>query len=856
MATVADLMVRIEANTQQLRNELRKGEQHLNGFEGRVNRSTLGASSAFDRLGASARATIAIMAGFGVGFGVAGIATGIAQVNAQFQDLYSGLKVATGSAQAADVAFDGLRQFAKETPFQLSEVVTAFVRLKNLGLDPGIESLRAYGDLASSFAGKSVMDFIEAVADAATGEFERLKEFGIKASSEGNKVSFTFRQMTTTVGKNAGEIERYLQDLARNNFGGAMAEKMDNLSGRTSNLKDRIDDLYVTIGQRGGIDVMAAALDTASASVDGLKNNLDAVATVIALVAAAAAGKFLGPMIASMGASAIATATATVQLLRFQAVLPAMAVSSRAAAVGLAAASVAAKGFSASVAFLGGPVGAAITVLAGGIYLLSRSQTDAQGAADLHREAMEQLNGVTGKGNEIAKTAAELTRDTAKARVEDARAANEQVLAATRLQMAQLKEQRGLLERSSPGSPLIEGVNAELTALSFELVAAKERVDDLESALIRLDTPGEIPPKPTGTGERDKDAEKEAEKIAKVIESLRFQQEQLTRTSREQAVFTALQQAGVDASHAQADAIRQAALAYYDANDAVESLAESIKAEDAARASIGNQIADLRLENQLLQVQGIEREKLRAILEAEAVARKGGIPLRDTERAQIEDLITANEKLKKAEEAAAEAARDARQFARDFGNVIASSFEDAVISGGKLSDVLKSLEQDIARIILRMAVTKPLENAIGSAFGSFDFGSMFGSLFSSAPTSGPGISYPAGSTFAKGGIMTGAGPMDLPMRAYASGGIANSPQLAMFGEGSMPEAYVPLPDGRSIPVTMQGGGENFTYAPVINVDARNSTLSAGEIKQIVDVATQRSVSTVRDLQRRKGNARI
>ena len=67
--------------------------------------------------------------------------------------------------------------------------------------------------------------------------------------------------------------------------------------------------------------------------------------------------------------------------------------------------------------------------------------------------------------------------------------------------------------------------------------------------------------------------------------------------------------------------------------------------------------------------------------------------------------------------------------------------------------------------------------------------------------------------FADGGVMTSAGPMAL--RTYASGGIANSPQLALFGEGSRPEAYVPLPDGRSIPVTMNGtgaGGDVFNIS--------------------------------------------
>ncbi len=50
--------------------------------------------------------------------------------------------------------------------------------------------------------------------------------------------------------------------------------------------------------------------------------------------------------------------------------------------------------------------------------------------------------------------------------------------------------------------------------------------------------------------------------------------------------------------------------------------------------------------------------------------------------------------------------------------------------------------------------------------------------------------------FANGGIMTSAGP--IPLNAYANGGIADSPQMALFGEGRTPEAYVPLPDGRRI----------------------------------------------------------
>lgn len=75
------------------------------------------------------------------------------------------------------------------------------------------------------------------------------------------------------------------------------------------------------------------------------------------------------------------------------------------------------------------------------------------------------------------------------------------------------------------------------------------------------------------------------------------------------------------------------------------------------------------------------------------------------------------------------------------------------------------------------------------------------------------------SLFADGGIMSSNGP--LPLRKYRNGGIADSPQFALFGEGDMSEAYVPLPDGRSIPVTMsvsgmQGGGANVAISIVVN----------------------------------------
>ncbi len=59
---------------------------------------------------------------------------------------------------------------------------------------------------------------------------------------------------------------------------------------------------------------------------------------------------------------------------------------------------------------------------------------------------------------------------------------------------------------------------------------------------------------------------------------------------------------------------------------------------------------------------------------------------------------------------------------------------------------------------------------------------------------------------ANGNIMTSHGPLKL--NKYANGGIAKEAQISIFGEGRTPEAYVPLPDGRTIPVTMNVDGLN------------------------------------------------
>ena len=170
----------------------------------------------------------------------------VVAVQREFDVLNSSLKTVTGSSAAAEREMAWLKDFAKETPFGLAQATQGFVKMKALGLDPTRAALTSFGNTASAM-GKDLNQMIEAVADASTGEFERLKEFGIKAKKEGDQVSLTFQGVTTTIQNSAAEITKYLENIGNTSFGGAMEERAKTLDGTIAALGDTWDELFRTV---------------------------------------------------------------------------------------------------------------------------------------------------------------------------------------------------------------------------------------------------------------------------------------------------------------------------------------------------------------------------------------------------------------------------------------------------------------------------------------------------------------------------------------------------------------------------------------------------------------------------------
>lgn len=230
----------------------------------------------FEKISSSALSSLG--AAFSVG-AVLSFGKAIIDTTAQFQKMEAVLTNTLGSNSAAKVAMDQIVEFASKTPFQVDELTGAFVKLANRGFTPTIREMTALGDLASS-TGKSFDQLAEATLDAMTGEFERLKEFGIKAKAEGDNVAFTFKGVTTEVEKTDEAIQSYILSLGETEgVSGSMAAISETVGGKISNLQDNFTQLQLTLGSSSS-GLIAGVLDLANAMTEKLVTSLGAVNTV------------------------------------------------------------------------------------------------------------------------------------------------------------------------------------------------------------------------------------------------------------------------------------------------------------------------------------------------------------------------------------------------------------------------------------------------------------------------------------------------------------------------------------------------------------------------------------------------
>ena len=258
-----DLLINVAVQNQQALGKL--GAQ-LNGLQ----KNSFGLGKAL-KLAAAGFAAI----------GAARLVGGLINTIRTFEDLQATLKTVQGSTEAAASAFDLIRKFTAGTTFQLAEVSQGFITLRNAGLNPTQKMMTDLGNIAAGM-GKRFDDVARAVFNATTGEFEMLKQLGIKVKVQGDKLEAQFRGTTIKLNNNAEEILGLLQKIGAEDFEGAIEERANTLSGAFSNFGDAIAETAMKLGEGGLKDELTAA-------ARGLTGFINENEQLIASI-----GKFLG----------------------------------------------------------------------------------------------------------------------------------------------------------------------------------------------------------------------------------------------------------------------------------------------------------------------------------------------------------------------------------------------------------------------------------------------------------------------------------------------------------------------------------------------------------------------------------
>lgn len=262
---VSEMYVEIGAKIDKL-------ETALNRMEGDIKNTGKRAESAsrdsFGKIGGIIAGAFSVQA-------IMGFTKQILAARGEFERFGAVLTNTLGSNSAAQAALSDITKFASQTPFAVNELTGAFVKLSNQGFRPTLTEMQKLGDIASS-TGKSFDQLAEAIIDAQVGEFERLKEFGIRAQKEGDRVKFTFKGVATEVAYTEQAMRAYILSLGDlQGVSGSMDAISQTLEGRISNLGDAWNSFLVTLGDSSAYKTAIQGLTNIITAVDESLKRMD-----------------------------------------------------------------------------------------------------------------------------------------------------------------------------------------------------------------------------------------------------------------------------------------------------------------------------------------------------------------------------------------------------------------------------------------------------------------------------------------------------------------------------------------------------------------------------------------------------
>lgn len=249
MATVASILIKIGANSSELRKELANTKKEL---ETNLGSATMTASNI----------AVAGIAGIAASLGALGVKA--VQAAGSFQQTQAAMTNMLGSAERAQSLLSDLQSFAAKTPFEFNDVAAATQKFLAFGFtaEQVIPTLTAVGDAAAGVGlGKEGVDRVTlalgqmaAKAKVQSDEMLQLTEAGIPAwQMLADKIGVSVPQAMDMVSKGAVDAQTGLQALVggmEEKFGGMMEQQSSTITGTWSNMMDGLSQTAIAVGQQ------------------------------------------------------------------------------------------------------------------------------------------------------------------------------------------------------------------------------------------------------------------------------------------------------------------------------------------------------------------------------------------------------------------------------------------------------------------------------------------------------------------------------------------------------------------------------------------------------------------------------
>lgn len=249
MATVASILIKIGANSSELRKELANTKKELE--------TNLGSAAM-----TASNIAVAGIAGIAASLGALGVKA--VQAAGSFQQTQAAMTNMLGSAERAQSLLSNLQSFAAKTPFEFNDVAAATQKFLAFGFtaEQVIPTLTAVGDAAAGVGlGKEGVDRVTlalgqmaAKAKVQSDEMLQLTEAGIPAwQMLADKIGVSVPQAMDMVSKGAVDAQTGLQALVggmEEKFGGMMEQQSSTITGTWSNMMDGLSQTAIAVGQQ------------------------------------------------------------------------------------------------------------------------------------------------------------------------------------------------------------------------------------------------------------------------------------------------------------------------------------------------------------------------------------------------------------------------------------------------------------------------------------------------------------------------------------------------------------------------------------------------------------------------------